>query len=347
MKRRDPRTIRISATPQIQRGGALVRKPGFALPTVLLSAVVMLMILVTAVSVTSSVSSGLRDQRYTELASAAADAGTVMATACLNKNGGQASWTNANPLRPNTDCSGQVISGLSAYVLEQDDVRTYFVVQQPLIGVGNVPVSSAVKGYSEVLRSSSGTAWRVWSSDTSVALVTANDGLPVGSYVEGAWTTAPAGYLLADGAAVSRMTYANLFAVIGTTYGAGNGSTTFNLPDLRGRVTVQRSTDAEFDALGEKYGAKTHTLTTAELPEAPLKVVAGSGGGGATNGPVLVGTTAGTTGFSNPGDVANYSNNRNTVASGGGEWASFRVAGSNGAHNNIQPSVVVNRAIKY
>ena len=49
-------------------------------------------------------------------------------------------------------------------------------------------------------------------------------------------TTAPAGYLLCDGAAVSRTDYADLFAVISTTYGAGNGSTTFNVPDLQGKL---------------------------------------------------------------------------------------------------------------
>jgi len=308
-----------------------VRKPGFALPTVLLSAVVMLMILVTAVSVTSAVSSGLRDQRYTELASLAAEAGAVMATACLNENGGQASWTNAKPLHPNTDCSGNVISGLSAYVLEQDDVRTYFVVQEPLIGAGNVPVSSAVKGYSEVLRSSSGTAWRVWSSDTSVALVTANDGLPVGSYVEGAWTTAPAGYLLANGAAVSRTTYANLFAVIGTTYGAGNGSTTFNLPDTRGRVTVDQSSDAEFDVMGEKGGEKQHLLTAAELPPHQHAIRAEFG----TNSNLNVGV---------PG---NY-NQLTTNAGYAFRYEYTRADGGSGAsHNVLDPYVVVKRAIKY
>ena len=49
-------------------------------------------------------------------------------------------------------------------------------------------------------------------------------------------TTAPAGYLLCDGAAISRTDYADLFAVISTTYGAGNGSTTFNVPDLQGKL---------------------------------------------------------------------------------------------------------------
>jgi hypothetical protein len=57
---------------------------------------------------------------------------------------------------------------------------------------------------------------------------------PVGEVITFAGATAPSGYLMCDGSAVSRATYADLFAVIGTTYGTGNGTTTFNLPDLRG-----------------------------------------------------------------------------------------------------------------
>ena len=60
--------------------------------------------------------------------------------------------------------------------------------------------------------------------------------VPVGSFLCFAGNTVPAGYLLCNGAAVSRATYAALFAVIGTLYGAGDGSTTFNLPNLNGRV---------------------------------------------------------------------------------------------------------------
>lgn len=55
-----------------------------------------------------------------------------------------------------------------------------------------------------------------------------------GDIVHSARTTAPVGYLIANGAAVSRATYGNLFAALGTAYGAGDGATTFNLPDLRG-----------------------------------------------------------------------------------------------------------------
>jgi microcystin-dependent protein len=62
--------------------------------------------------------------------------------------------------------------------------------------------------------------------------------LPVGSLVSYAGATAPEGYLLCDGTSVSRTTYATLFSVLSTTYGTGDGTTTFNLPDLRGRMPI-------------------------------------------------------------------------------------------------------------
>lgn len=67
-----------------------------------------------------------------------------------------------------------------------------------------------------------------------LATVTAQALLPAGAVMAFAMNSAPSGWLAADGTAVSRSTYAALFAAIGTTHGAGNGSTTFNLPDLRG-----------------------------------------------------------------------------------------------------------------
>ena len=97
-----------------------------------------------------------------------------------------------------------------------------------------------------------------------------------GTIVAFAGGTAPAGWLLCNGAAVSRATYADLFAVIGTDYGLGNANTTFNLPDFRGRfmlgldnmggVSADRVTATEADALGGSDGAEAHTLTTDELP---------------------------------------------------------------------------------
>lgn len=88
--------------------------------------------------------------------------------------------------------------------------------------------------------------------------------VPVGQITSYAGASAPAGYLLCDGAAVSRTTYSTLFGVISTTYGVGDGSTTFNVPDLVRRVPVGKGAS---DALGNSDGVAagsrslTHTHT--------------------------------------------------------------------------------------
>lgn len=90
--------------------------------------------------------------------------------------------------------------------------------------------------------------------------------VPPGALTPYAGASAPPGWLLANGAAVSRTTYAALFAVVGTTYGVGDGSTTFNLPNLKGRVPVGIDpAQPEFNALGKADGVKAHlhTLTNA------------------------------------------------------------------------------------
>ena len=78
---------------------------------------------------------------------------------------------------------------------------------------------------------------------------------PAGSIIQFAGAAAPTGWLLADGTAVSRTTYAALFSAISTAYGAGDGSTTFNVPDLRGRVPVGKGTHADVSALGNSDSA--------------------------------------------------------------------------------------------
>ena len=80
------------------------------------------------------------------------------------------------------------------------------------------------------------------------------EGIPTATIVP--WTSAsvPSGFLECNGTAVSRTTYADLFAVIGTTYGAGDGSTTFNVPDLQDNVAVGKSNNK---ALASTGGANT------------------------------------------------------------------------------------------
>lgn len=95
------------------------------------------------------------------------------------------------------------------------------------------------------------------------------DKIPAGVISPYASETAPAGWLLCDGSSVSRTTYADLFAVIGTIYGAGNGSTTFALPDLRGRVAAGANAS---NALASKAGADSKKIARANLPAEKLNL---------------------------------------------------------------------------
>ena len=77
--------------------------------------------------------------------------------------------------------------------------------------------------------------------------------VPAGSIIAWSGSSAPTGYLLCDGTAVSRTTYAALFAVAGTGYGVGDGSSTFNLPDLRDRLPLGKGTNNS--TLGTQTGS--------------------------------------------------------------------------------------------
>lgn len=85
----------------------------------------------------------------------------------------------------------------------------------------------------------------------------------VGEIIEYGGATAPAGWLLCDGAAISRAVYSNLFAILGTVHGAGDGATTFNLPNKTGKVTIGAGGSRPRGSTG---GSETHTLATANLP---------------------------------------------------------------------------------
>lgn len=168
----------------------------------------------------------------------------------------------------------------------------------------------------QVLTSAGTTLAPSWATATSV---------PAGSLFPFAAATAPSGYLLCDGSAVSRATYATLFGVVGTTYGVGDGSTTFNLPDLQGRVAVGKNSGT-FTTIGASGGEETHVLTIPELAAHT------HGPGDGTN--FVFQKTSGGTSLSG-------SSNNFTIAT-----AVTGSTGSGTAHNNLQPYLVLTYIIK-
>lgn len=144
---------------------------------------------------------------------------------------------NYNAMNNDAFVIGSALSGVNAW-------NDFFRVQSNgFTGIGNNPgvyptnqlhvIATANPLRLEGLNNGNSTDSVLSVNNTGVVRKIANPS-PAGVIMSFAGATAPAGFLICDGSAVSRTTYADLFAVIGTTYGAGNGSTTFNLPDLRG-----------------------------------------------------------------------------------------------------------------
>lgn len=180
--------------------------------------------------------------------------------------------------------------------------------------------------------------------------------IPTGTILDYAGTSAPSGYLLCYGQAVSRTTYADLFSLVGTAFGSGDGSTTFNIPDCRGRAKVgldnlggssaNRITSANADSLNNTgFGSETDagtngtsgatTLTTSQVPNLAVPIGTNSvsvGGGGTFYGPAGVG--------------GNSSSSLSTNTGGGGSHTHTGSTWTGTTGSNAQPSIALGAIIK-
>jgi len=219
--------------------------------------------------------------------------------------------------------------------------------------------------------------------------------IPTGTVTQFAGSSAPTGYLLCQGQSLSTTTFGNLFNVIGYTYG-GSGSS-FLLPNLQNRIPVGKGPDAEFDTLGETGGAKTHTLTTAEMPShthtqdshnhtqnshnhtqnshnhsqnshnhsqnqhnhpvpangsvyvtngtgdsGEAGIITGGGGYGLSSATFTTATNNATTATNQAATATNIATTATNIAT----TATNQNTGGGGAHNNLQPYIVLNYIIK-
>lgn len=188
---------------------------------------------------------------------------------------------------------------------------------------------------------------------------------PSGMVVNYAGSSAPTGWLLAYGQAVDRTTYASLFTAISTTYGTGDGSTTFNLPDCRGRViagkddmggsAASRLTSTYFGtsaaALGAVGGSQSHTLTEAQLPNLTKTVAITDPGhthpGLQENGVNINFSADNVIGSGSSTGIYQTGGNEITVRSNTTGITASVTFGSGNAHNIVQPTIIMNCIIKY
>ena len=170
--------------------------------------------------------------------------------------------------------------------------------------------------------------------------------IPAGVVTAFAGTVAPSGYLMCYGQTVNRTQYPDLYAAIGDTYGPGDGSTTFQLPDLRGRtvagqddmggssanrLTGQLAGQMNGDTLGATGGTESVTLTTGQMPAhthtGSVDLRTNWESGYSTKSPVGTGDSR----YDNTGTSPSFT----TDSTGGGA-----------AHNNLQPTIILNYIIK-
>ena len=256
---------------------------------------------------------------------------------------GKGSGAAVIEIKPNAADASVVTATLA------DDAVTAAKIADDAVGAAAVADNSI--GAAAINIDGNGTSGQAVVSDGDGSFSYQSNIIPAGSVIPFAGLSAPTGFLLCDGSAVSRTTYATLFAALdnGNIYGAGDGSSTFNLPDLRGRVVAGQddmggssgnnltglSGGVNGDTLGATGGSETHTLTTAQLAAHThsfsdtdsitamkflndgLGVNRGGSGQSSSSGSITV-SISGTTGSK----------------------------GSGNAHNNVQPTIILNYIIK-
>lgn len=147
-------------------GPRLRHSTGFALPTVIITSVILFAVLVAAVATVASTTTSLDTQYYESLATDAAESGLTMAESCLRTSGYRPTWSDSHPLTAATDCNGNVVSGQDPRLVHTTSMQSTFTVPMPKVSSTGSVVTTAT-GRVDLLRTSTGTAWHTYTHSTS------------------------------------------------------------------------------------------------------------------------------------------------------------------------------------
>lgn len=351
-----------------------VAKKAFALPSIMIASIVMMSVLAVTLSATTATRNALKDQKYTQLSQLAAEAGQNYAKACLANNGNIPQWTNAKPLKPNTDCSGNettacsdTSTSASCWVLIDGNIKSTFSVPLPPVDstgrAGVVPSTGSVK----LIRTSSGVAWKTYNQSINVtgpqtagSLVSVNGGVLTSDSTYYYRTFTTNGNLTISGGTLS----ADILVIGGGggggRYGGGGGaggiayysnqslgSGGYNavvggggigwVGDTQTGGTAGSGGNSSFGSLSPAIGGGGGGCYANSSGQVSGGLGGSGGGGGRTNsssGPV--GSGSGTSGQGNSGGngVAGSYSN-NTGGGGGGAGASGSAGGTNLTANGL------------
>ena len=138
---------------------------GFALPTIVISSVVLFAVLAAVTGMAASSTSALTQQYYESLAADAAESGATHVEECMATNGGVATWTASNNLTPASKCDGTAASGASLYLINKPTYRTTYTVE-PAVTTSTGSITIKVTGKTELIRQSNSQVWKTYTKTT-------------------------------------------------------------------------------------------------------------------------------------------------------------------------------------